>query len=84
MCEKFLYVFEATRDLPNAERLASLLYNQSRATPNSDPGALDKGDLVEDYLMIERIEPGALHFAGGIGLLTVSERASTLAEVGCG
>ena len=75
---------EAARDLPRAERLASLLYDQSRATPNFDPGALGKGDLVEDYLMIDRIEPGALYFAGGIGPLAVSEQASELAEVGWG
>jgi len=75
---------EAARDLPRAERLASLLYDQSRATPNFDPGALGKGDLVEDYLMIDRIEPGALYFAGRIGPLRVSEQASALAEVGWG
>lgn len=75
---------EGARDLPRAERLASLLYDQSRATPNFDRGALGKGDLVEDYLMIDRIEPGALYFAGGIGPLAVSEQASELAEVGWG
>ncbi len=75
---------EAARDLPRAERLASLLYDQSRATPNFDSGALGKGDLVEDYLMIERIEPAALYFGGGISPLGVSEQASKLAEVGWG
>jgi hypothetical protein len=34
--------------------------------------------------MINRIEPGALYFAGGIGPLAVSERASELADVGWG
>ena len=34
--------------------------------------------------MIDRIEPGALYFAGGIGPLAVSEQASELAEVGWG
>jgi len=75
---------EAARDLPRAEHLASLLYDQSRAAPDFDPGALGNGDLVEDYLMIDRIEPGALYFAGGIGPLGVSEQASALAEVGWG
>jgi hypothetical protein len=75
---------EAGRDLPCAERFASLLYDQSRATPNFDPGTLGKGDLAKDYLSIERIDPGALYFAGGIGPLNVSEQASTLAEVGGG
>lgn len=41
---------EAVRDLPRAERLASRLCDQSRTTPNFVPGALSKGDLVEDYL----------------------------------
>jgi len=75
---------DAARDLPRAERLASLLFAQSRAAPDFEPGGLDGKDLVEDYLMIERIEPGALHFAGGIGPLAVSEQASELAQVGWG
>lgn len=75
---------EAARDLPRAEHLANLLYDQSRAAPDFDPGDLGSGDLVEDYLVIERIEPGALYFAGGIGPLSVSEQASKLAEVGWG
>jgi hypothetical protein len=75
---------DAARDLPRAERLANLLYDQSRAAPDFDPGALGEGDLVEDYLMIERVEPGALYFAGGIGPITVSEQVSAFAEVGWG
>jgi hypothetical protein len=75
---------DAARDPPRAERLANLLYDQSRAVPDFDPAALDQEDLVEDYLMIERIEPGALYFDGGIGPLAVSEQASGLAEVGWG
>ncbi len=77
-------VAHAARNLPRAERLARLLYNQSRAAPDFDPGALGKGDLVEDFLVIERVAPGALYFAGGIGPLAVSEQASALAEVGWG
>jgi hypothetical protein len=75
---------EAARDLPRAERLANLLYDQSRAAPDFDPGDLGSGDLIEDYLVIERIEPDALYFAGGIGPLRVSKQASALAEVGWG
>ncbi len=75
---------DAARDLPRAERLARLLYDQSQAVPDFDPAALDKEDLVEDYLVIERIKPGALYFDGGIGPLAVSEQASGLAEVGWG
>lgn len=75
---------DAAHDLPRAERLASLLYDQRRAMSDVDRGALGKGDLVEDYLVIERIEPGALSFNGGIGPLAVSEQASALAQIGWG
>jgi hypothetical protein len=74
----------AARNLPRAERLANLLYEQSRSTPPFDADALGPKDLVEDYLVIQRVEPGALYFYGGIGPLEVSERASELAQVGWG
>ncbi len=75
---------EAARDLPWAERLASLLYDQSRRTPSCGPDNLGAAEFVEDYLMIDRVEPGALYFAGGIGPVAVSEKACALAEVGWG
>ena len=74
----------AARNLPRAERLANLLYEQSRSTPPFDPDALGRKDLVEDYLVIQRVEPEALYFSGGIGPLEVSTRASELAQVGWG
>jgi hypothetical protein len=74
----------SARDLPRAERLANSLYAQSRTTPAFDPAALSPRDLIEDYLVIEKVEPGKLYFTGGIGPLTVSTRASDLAEVGWG
>ena len=74
----------SARDLPRAERLAGLLYQQSRTTPPFDPGAPGPEDLIEDYLVIERVEPGMLYFSGGIGPLAVSKQASALAEVGWG
>lgn len=75
---------DAARDLPRAERLAALLYDQSRDTPSFDPQDHGAADFVEDYLMIDRVEPGALYFAGGIGPVAVPEKACTLAEVGWG
>jgi hypothetical protein len=75
---------EASRDLPRAERLASLLYDQSRSMSPPGPHALAEKDYVEGYLVIERVEPGALYFGRGIGPLPVSEQASALAEVGWG
>ncbi len=74
----------AARNLPRAERLTNLLYEQSRSTPPFDPDALGRKDLVENYLVIQRVEPGALYFSGGIGPLEVSTRASELAQVGWG
>lgn len=73
---------DAARDLPRAERLAALLYDQSRHTPAFDPEDHGAADFVEDYLMIDRVEPGALYFAGGIGPVVVPEKACALAEVG--
>lgn len=74
----------SARDLPRAERLANSLYAQSRTTPAFDPTALSRRDLIEDYLVIEKVEPGKLYFTAGIGPLPVSTRASDLAEVGWG
>jgi hypothetical protein len=74
----------AARDLPRAERLASLLYEQSRSTPPFDADTIGRKDLVENYLIIQRVEPGKLYFSGGIGPLEVSKRASELAQVGWG
>jgi hypothetical protein len=72
---------EAARDLPKAEKLSSLLFEQSRRT-NLDLDAIDDDDYVEDNLMIEKVEPGALWFEGGIGPLKVSKAASALAQPG--
>ncbi len=53
-----------------------------RAPPVDDPDAVADEDWVEDYLQIERVEPGALWFAGGVGPLKVPKEASALAEAG--
>lgn len=73
---------KAARDLPRAEQLATLLFDLSRATPSFDPDELATGNLVEDYLMVERVEPGALYFNGGIGPLAVPKQAAALAKPG--
>ncbi len=72
----------AARDLPRAERLASLLYEQSRATADFDPAQLAEADLVEDYLVIDRVERGKLYFADGTGPVPISAQAAELAEPG--
>lgn len=72
---------DAARDLPRAEKLAGLLHDQSRATA-INPRALADEDYVEDYLMIEAVEPGKLFFEGGVGPVKVTKEASGLAQVG--
>lgn len=56
----------ATWDLPRAERLSRLLFEQAqRSTIHLQ--ALDEDDYVEDDLMTERVDPGALWFEGETG-----------------
>lgn len=73
---------EASRDLPRAEQLAALLFELSRATRSLDPDVLEAADLVQDHLMIERVEHGALYFSRGIGPLAVPAKAAALAKPG--
>lgn len=74
---------DAARDLPKADKLAGLLGDLAQRAPRiDDPDAVADEDWVEDYLQIERVEPGALWFAGGVGPLEVPKQASALAEVG--
>lgn len=73
----------AARDLPKAEKLAGLLCELTRGAPRiDDPDTVADEDWVEDLLPIERIEPGALWFEGGIGPLKVPREASGLAQAG--
>jgi hypothetical protein len=74
----------ASRDLPRAERLANLLYEQRLATAAVDRAALGPRDIAgEDLsLQIERVEPGKLYFAGVDGPLRVPRQASDLASPG--
>ena len=75
---------EAARDLPRAERLATLLYEQSLTATGAGPRELTPGDTVggDLPLRIERAEPGVLFFEGGIGPVRVSRQASDLARPG--
>ncbi len=72
----------AARDLPRADRLGELLADLCDADPPGGLEGLADDCLVEDYLPIERVEPGALWFEGGIGPLAVPKATSELAEVG--
>jgi hypothetical protein len=72
----------AVRDLPRAERLGQLLYEEMRKTPWCDSNDVPDEDWVEDFLEVERVESGAIWFEGGIGPLLVSKKTSDLAQVG--
>lgn len=72
----------AAGDLPRADRLASLLYEDARLTDPVDLNALPDDEYVEEFLEITRVEPAALWFAGDIGPVPVSEETTRFAEVG--
>ena len=69
----------ASRDLPNADRLGSLLHDAMRDGPRFDVDDIPVEHWVEGFLAIERVEPGALWFEKGIGPVPVSTEASDLA-----
>jgi hypothetical protein len=75
---------DAARELPRADRLGQLLHEEMEKTPPFDPDDVPDEHWVEDFLAIERVEPGELWFEGGIGPVRVSKDASDLAEVGWG
>ncbi|MGH9119057.1 MAG: hypothetical protein ACRD0A_14595 [Acidimicrobiales bacterium] len=56
---------EAGDELPKADKLAELLYEQARTLPPFDPDSIPDDEWIEDQLWIERVEPGALWFDGG-------------------
>jgi hypothetical protein len=71
----------AARDLPRAERLSRLLFDQAQRGAK-DCGDVADDDIVEDYFTIERVEPGALWLTGDAGPVKVSQEASSLAQPG--
>lgn len=72
---------DAARDLPKAGRLADLLYDDAEAT-TIDVASVDDDEYLDDYLVIERVEPGRLWFEGDIGPVAVPKTASKLAQPG--
>ena len=71
----------AARDLPRAEKLSQLLFEQAHAA-SIDVDEIADEDYIEDYLAIEKVEPGALWFEGGIGPVAVPKAASNIAQTG--
>ena len=72
---------EASRELPRAERLTNLLYELAEVS-EVDLENVAEDDYVDDYLLIERVESGALWFEGGIGPVKIPKEASDLARPG--
>ncbi|MDP9386511.1 MAG: hypothetical protein M3Q48_00930 [Actinomycetota bacterium] len=70
----------AARDLPRAERLSRLLFDQAQRGAK-DYGDVAEHDIVEDYFTIERVEPGTLWLTGDVGV-KVTKEASSLAQPG--
>jgi hypothetical protein len=74
----------ASVDLPGAERLGRLLYEIARA--NAEPprraAGPDLDEIVEDFLVIERVAPGRIWFLDGVGPIKVPEAASAAARPG--
>lgn len=73
---------DAGDELPKAEKLAELLYDLTRNVPMFDPDSVPDDEWIEDQLWIDRVEPGALWFDGGVGPVKVPKRASDLARPG--
>jgi hypothetical protein len=74
----------ASVDLPAAERLSEILYRLSdqarrRGRPAAPP-AYD--EVVEDYLVVERVAPGRIWFLDRVGPIKVPDEASALARPG--
>lgn len=74
----------AAVDLPAAERLAGLLHELAKANerPAGAAAGPDFDEVVDDFLVIERVAPGRIWFLGGIGPIKVPEAASAAARPG--
>jgi len=70
----------AADQLPRAMVLSALL---DRQADRVDPGLeFDPADVVDGLLRIDRVQPGMLWFADGVGPVPVGEAASRVAQAG--
>ena len=70
----------AADQLPRAMVLATLL---DRQADRVDPALeFEPADIVDSLLRIERVQPGMLWFADGVGPVPIGEAASRVAQVG--
>ena len=73
---------DAARDLPVADRLGMMLHDLAANSLDIDPDQVAEQDWAEDYLAITDVEPGKIWFEGGVGPITVPQKASDLARPG--
>ena len=73
----------ARNDLPAADKLSRVLHDHTGGMFGPEPPKPD-ARIVEDYLTIERTEPGAHRFEGGLGPLRVPDEAAELVKPGWG
>jgi len=74
----------ASDEIPAAERLSDLLYaiasrNKDTFRPDAEPPF---DEIVEDYLVVDRVAPARIWFLDGVGPIRVPESASRLARPG--
>jgi len=70
----------AADQLPRAMVLGTLLDRQAdRVDPNLE---FDPADVVDGVLRIDRVQPGMLWFADGVGPVPIGEAASRVAQIG--
>lgn len=71
----------ASHELPAADRLGQLLYAEAEKRRGIAQAA-QYGEIVEDFLVIERVAPGRIWFLDEVGPIEVPEEASRLARPG--
>lgn len=71
----------AIDEVPTAERLSRILYEESRRS-EALADRLRDSEIVEDFLVVERVAPGRIWLIGVDGPLKVPEAASRLARPG--
>ena len=73
---------DAAVELPAADKLGDLLYDQIRRLPRFDPDEIADEHWLEDMFVIERVEPAKLWLSGVPEPVAVPKAASDLARQG--
>lgn len=68
-------------EVPAADRLSSLLYEEGRRS-EAQADRFRDAEIIEDFLVVERVAPGRIWLIGVDGPLKVPEAASRLARPG--